>query len=89
MKLKENINFKDLEKYGFIEDPSNCEPGETYYGDNNYYYEFNSCYSADFRLVCNMHTREFEILAMSKEIGLLQLCSLDIFIKLVKDGLIE
>lgn len=30
MKLKENISFKDLEKYGFIEDPSNCEPGETY-----------------------------------------------------------
>lgn len=27
MRLKENIKFEELEKYGFIEDPVNCELG--------------------------------------------------------------
>ncbi|MDM0587746.1 hypothetical protein QTH25_13295 [Clostridium perfringens] len=89
MKLKDNIDFKELEKYGFIEDPDNCEEGEHYYGENNYYYEFKGCYSAEFRLVVNIHTREFEILTMSEEYGLIQLCDLDMIVKLIKDGLVE
>ena len=89
MKLKDNIDFKKLEKYGFIEDPNNCEEGEHYYGENNYYYEFKSCYSAEFRLVVNIHTRKFEILAMAKNTGLLQLCDLGVIVELMKDGLIE
>ncbi|WP_075810222.1 hypothetical protein [Clostridium perfringens] len=89
MKLKDNVEFKELEKYGFIEDLDNCEEGEHYCGENNYYYNFISCYSAEFRLVVNIHTRKFEILAMAKRTGLLQLCDLDIMVKLIKDGLIE
>ena len=89
MKLKDSVDFKELEKYGFIEDPNNCEEGEHYYGENNYYYEFKSCYSSEFRLVVNIHTRKFEILAMAKNTGLLQLCDLDIIMELMKDGLIE
>ena len=90
MKLKENINFKDLEKYGFVEDPSNTRYDNPYDNkDNNYYYKFNRSYSADFRLICNMYTREFKILAIRKNIGSQQLCDLDIFMKLIKDGLVE
>ncbi|EGT3606780.1 hypothetical protein FKF97_10275 [Clostridium perfringens] len=89
MKLKDNVDFKELEKYGFIEDPVNCEFGDTYYGSNNYFYEFKQSYGAEFRLTVNMHTRYFEILAISEEYGLIQLCDLDIIVKLIKDGLIE
>lgn len=89
MKLKQDISFEKLEEYGFIEDPSNCEFGDTYYGTNNYFYEFKQSYGAEFRLTVNMHTKEFEILAMAEEYGLIQLCDLDIIVKLIKDGLIE
>ncbi len=89
MKLKDNIDFKELEKYGFIEDPANCEPGEHYYSSNNYYYAFTNCYGTESRLTVNIHTREFEILTMSEEYGLIQLCDLDMIVKLIKDGLVE
>lgn len=89
MKLKQGVSFEELEKCGFVEDPVNCEFGDTYYGSNNYFYEFKQSYGAEFRLVVNMHTGEFEILAMTGEYGLIQLCDLDIIVKLIKDGLIE
>lgn len=89
MKLKDNIDFKELEKYGFIEDPANCESGEHYYDNNNYYYAFTNCYGAEGRLTVNIHTREFEILIMAEEYGLIQLCDLDIIVKLIKDGMVE
>lgn len=36
-----------------------------------------------------MHTREFEILTMAEEYGLIQLCDLDVIVKLIKEWLIE
>lgn len=89
MKLKDNIDFSELIKYGFIEDGANCEHGEHYYSSNNYYYEFEETFGADFRLVVNAHDRKFEILSLSKDGGLTQLLDLDIILKLFKDGLIE
>lgn len=89
MKLKDSIDFSELIKYGFVEDGANCEHGDHYYGSNNYYYEFEESFGAEFRLVVNVHDRKFEILSLSKNEGLMQLLDLDIILKLFEDGLIE
>lgn len=88
MKLKESVEFKELEKFGFIEDPANCEVGDTYYQENNYYYEFNGSYGAEFRLVVNLYDREIKLLALSKERGLIELYNLNIFKELIENNLI-
>lgn len=89
MKLKDNIKFDELLKYGFVEDEANVEEGDHFYGTNNYYYKFKNSYGAEFRLVVNIHSREVEILALARETGLLQLCDLDIFVELIKKGVVE
>lgn len=89
MKLKKDIEFNKLKLYGFIEDEANCEEGDHYCDSNNYYYEFNNSYGARFRLVVNILTREFGLLALSEEVGLIQLYELDIFVSLIRDELVE
>lgn len=46
MRFKDNIDFSEHIKYGFIEDEANCEYGEYYYSSNNYYYEFEETFGA-------------------------------------------
>jgi len=61
--LKEDVDFKELEKYDFYHDPVNCEDKrDTYYGDNNYFYQSNKY----FRITINMHTRQIIIICLPK-----------------------
>jgi hypothetical protein len=84
LKLKEEVDFKELIKYGFEEDPTNCENIEDhYYFLNNYYYQDDQ-----FRVVVGMLNRNIEILCLPKELELLQTSMLEPLYNLIKDNLV-
>lgn len=84
MKIRNDIDFKQLEAIGFIEDECNVSEGDHYYSGNNYYYEFDE----ESRLVVNMLDREMSILTLSDD----RLCgvySLDKILEMFKMNMIE
>lgn len=84
LKLKEEVNFKELIKYGFEEDPTNCGDIEDhYYFLNNYYYQDDQ-----FRVVISMLNRSIEIFCLPKELELLQTSMLEPMYNLIKDDLV-
>ena len=84
MKIRDDIDFKQLEVIGFIEDECNISEGDHYYSGNNYYYEFDE----ESRLVVNMLDREISILTLSDDI-LCGVYNLDKILEMFKMNMIE
>lgn len=84
IKLKDGIDFKELVKYGFEEDPVNCEKGDTYYHLNNYYIEIG-----DFRITVNILDRHIDILCLVSEGGLYNIFNLKPLYQLIIDDMVE
>ena len=84
MKVKDNIDFKELELIGFKEDEYNVEEGDHYYSSNNYYYEIDE----ESRIVVNMLDRNISILTLSDD-RLSGAYNLDKILEMFKLGIIE
>jgi len=84
IKLKDDINFKELFKFGFVEDPTNCEYGDTYYHLNNYYLQIG-----DFRITVNTISRHIDILCLAKEKGLHNIFNLKPLYGLISNDMVE
>jgi len=84
IKLKDDIDFGKLEALGFIEDPANCEPGDTYYHLNNYYLQIG-----DFRITVSTISRHIDILCLVREVGLHNIFNLKPLYDLISSGMVE
>ena len=84
LKIKDDIDLKELEKYGFKK-----EEYKTYYGATEYDMRYYSdCHQGGDTFICaNSLSRHLNIwLDMNKE---LIITELDIIYDLIKDGLVE
>lgn len=84
IKLKDDIEFKKLKKYGFFEDEVNCEEGDHYYHLNNYYIEIGN-----FRITVNMIDRHIDILCLSNETGVHNIFNLKPLYDLIVNNMVE
>lgn len=85
MRLKEDVEFKNLVDFGFEEDPANCEKGDHYYHLNNYYTQVGK----DFRVTVNMIDRHIDVLCLAKESGLHNMFNVKPLFDLFSNGLVE
>lgn len=86
LKLKKEVSFETLSKYGFIEDPVNCEhPDDAYYWLNNWFYQANE----EIRITISINNRGIEVLCLPKHLRLVNSFNIDVLFDLFKDGLIE
>lgn len=85
LKLKENIPFSTLKKYGFIADPTNCEhPEDHFYWLNNWYNQIND----EYRITVSTIDKHIEILSLG-EAGLRNTKNIDVLYKMIKDDIID
>ena len=83
--IKNSIEFNQLTKYGFTEDPANCECSEDhYYHLNNWFWSYK-----DFRITVNTLNRSLDILCLAKDRELYNIYNFDVLYKLFEDGLVE
>lgn len=86
LKLKEDVPFSELEKYGFEKDATNCEdPEDHYYWLNNYYAQVHD----DFRITVNMNERSIDVLCLCEETGLHNISNLKPLYDLIINNLVE
>lgn len=85
IKLKKEVDFKELIQFGFEEDPSNCDAGDHYYYMNNYYVQVGK----DFRVTINMHDRHIDVLCLASEPGLHNMFNIKPLYDLLSSGLVE
>jgi len=83
IKLKNDIDFTELDKFGFMEDPTNCEPGDHYYHLNNYYNQIG-----DFRITVNTHSRRIDILCLARKAELYNIYNLKPLYDLISGGMV-
>ena len=83
--INDTIDFYQLSKYGFTEDPVNCEhPEDHYYYLNNWFWQHG-----DFRITVNTLDRKLDILCLAKNRELYNIYDFDVLYDLFKDGLVE
>lgn len=85
IKLKDNIQFNELEKFGFEEDTVNCEQGDYYYYLNNYYAQIDK----EFRISINMHSRYIELLCLPSDLSVHNIYNLKPLVDLIINDLVE
>lgn len=85
IKLKDFIDFKKLEEFGFQEDPANCEPGDHHYHMNNYFIQIDD----HFRITVNMIDRHIDVLCLAEEKSLYNIFNLKPLFDLIASDLVE
>ena len=85
IKLKKDVDFKQLIAFGFEEDSANCEPGDHYYHLNNYYAQVGR----NFRITVNMLDGHIDVLCLANESGLHNIFNIKPLFDLLTSGLVE
>lgn len=86
IKLKDDVPFQNIAKFGFEEDFANCEdPRDHYYHLNNYYCQVNK----EFRITVNMNSRRIDILCLPSDVGVHNISNIKPLYDLISNGLVE
>lgn len=85
IKLKDDVPFHILTRFGFEEDSANCEPGDHYYHLNNYYIQINN----EFRITVYMTNRCIDILCLPSDTCVHNIYNIKPLFDLISNGLVE
>jgi hypothetical protein len=85
LRLKEDIPIGILDKYGFEEDPNNCEhPEDHYYWLNNWFNQI----TPEYRITVSTIDKHIEILSLG-DAGLRNTKNIEVLYRMIKDNIIE